>query len=83
MRAWPKILLCTNYDGAWEYFEKYQDTILCVTSDIDFKRKRQHDDKADIKFAREVKNGMMIFSFYCRTMWNITTKRWLPKRTLF
>jgi hypothetical protein len=40
----PKILLCTNYEEVWKYFEKYQDTILGVISDIDFKRKRQHDD---------------------------------------
>ncbi len=55
MRARPKILLCTNYEEAWQYFEKYQDTILGVISDIDFKRKGKHDDKAGIKFAREVK----------------------------
>lgn len=55
MRARPKILLCTNYEEAWEYFEKYQDTILGVISDIDFKRNGKHDEKAGIKFAREVK----------------------------
>ncbi len=55
MRARPKILLCTNYEEAWEYFEKYQDTILGIISDIDFKRKGQHDQKAGIKFAIEVK----------------------------
>ncbi len=55
MRARPKILLCTNYEEAWQYFEKYQDTILGVISDIDFKRKGKHDNKAGIKFAIEVK----------------------------
>ncbi len=55
MRARPKILLCTNYEEAWSYFKKYQDTILGVISDIDFKRKGKHDKKAGIKFAREVK----------------------------
>ncbi|NOX88989.1 MAG: histidine kinase [Calditrichaeota bacterium] len=55
MRARPKILLCTNYEEAWSYFEKYQDTILGVISDIDFKKGGKHDPRAGIKFAREVK----------------------------
>ncbi len=55
MRARPKILLCTNYEEAWHYFEKFQDTILGVISDIDFKKGGKHDPKAGLKFAMEVK----------------------------
>jgi len=55
MRARPKILLCTDYDGAWAYFEKYKEYILGVISDIDFRRQGKDDPQAGIKFARDVK----------------------------
>lgn len=55
MRARPKILLCTNYEDAWDYFSKYQDYILGVISDIDFKHKGEEDPKAGLEFARRVK----------------------------
>ncbi|MHB2155712.1 PEP/pyruvate-binding domain-containing protein [Calditrichota bacterium GD2] len=55
MRARPKILLCTTYEEAWEYFIKYQHTILGVISDIDFKKGGQHDPEAGLKFASEVR----------------------------
>ncbi|MFQ5631399.1 MAG: PEP/pyruvate-binding domain-containing protein, partial [bacterium] len=55
-RARPKILLCTNYDEAWDYFSKYKDFILGVISDIDFKRNGKPDPLAGIKFARRVKS---------------------------
>ncbi len=55
MRARPKILLCTTYEEAWNYFEKYQDTILGVISDIDFKKGGKHDPEAGLKFAAEVR----------------------------
>ena len=55
MRARPKILLCTTYEEAWKYFEKYEDTILGVISDIDFPRNGVHDPTAGLEFAIEVK----------------------------
>lgn len=55
MRARPKILLCNTYEEAWVYFEKYEEYILGVISDIDFLHKGKHDPKAGIKFARDVK----------------------------
>ena len=36
MRARPKILLCSTYEEAWEYYEKYKEFILGIISDIDF-----------------------------------------------
>ena len=56
MRARPKILLCTTYDEAWEYFEKYQAFILGIITDINFKHKGVKDPEAGIKFAKAVKN---------------------------
>jgi phosphoenolpyruvate synthase/pyruvate phosphate dikinase/CheY-like chemotaxis protein len=55
MRARPKILLCSTFEEAWEYFEKYDDCILGVISDIDFIHKGKSDPKAGIEFATEVR----------------------------
>jgi CheY-like chemotaxis protein len=55
MRARPKILLCYDYEEAWRYFEKYQDFVLGVISDINFKRGGVKDPEAGLRFARAVK----------------------------
>lgn len=55
MRARPKILLCTTYEEAWNYFEKYEDYILGVISDINFIHEGVKDPEAGIKFAKAVK----------------------------
>jgi CheY-like chemotaxis protein len=57
MRARPKILLCENYEKAWEYFETYHETILGVISDIRFPRDGVTDPQAGIEFARNVKKS--------------------------
>ncbi len=56
MRARPKILLCSTYEEAWEYYEKYNEFILGVISDIDFPRHGVPDPKAGIEFAVNVRN---------------------------
>ncbi len=56
MRARPKILLCTTYEEAWEYFEKYKRYILGVISDIRFLHNGVKDSKAGIKLAKAIKN---------------------------
>lgn len=55
MRARPKILLCSTFEEAWTYFQKYDDCILGVISDIDFIHKGKSDPKAGIEFATEVR----------------------------
>jgi len=55
MRARPKILLCTNYNEAIEYFEKFSENILGVISDVEFPKDGKPDKKAGIKFAKEVR----------------------------
>lgn len=55
MRARPKILLCSSYEEAWDYFTKYQEYILGVISDIDFSRNGLPDPLAGILFAQKVK----------------------------
>ncbi len=55
MRARPKILLCSSYEEGWQYFEKYEDYVLGIISDIDFSRGGQRDTQAGIHFAERVK----------------------------
>jgi|WetSurMetagenome_2_1015567.scaffolds.fasta_scaffold23333_3 CheY-like chemotaxis protein len=56
MRARPKLLLCSNYEEAEEYFNKYKDLCLGIISDIDFPRKGIQDHNAGLRFAKAVKN---------------------------
>lgn len=55
MRARPKILLCSNFEEAWYYYEKYNEFLLGVISDIDFPRNGVQDPLAGIRFADKVK----------------------------
>lgn len=56
MRARPKILLCTTYEEAWSYFEKYKEYILGIISDINFTHNGVKDSEAGLKFAQAVKS---------------------------
>jgi CheY-like chemotaxis protein len=55
MRARPKILLCSTYEEAWSCFEKYEEYVLGVISDIDFLRNGEKDPNAGFKFAESVR----------------------------
>ena len=55
MRARPKILLCSTFEEAWDYYEKYSEFMLGIISDIDFPRNGVQDPDAGIEFARRVK----------------------------
>jgi len=55
MRARPKILLCTTYEEAWDYFIKYEEYILGIISDINFRHNGIKDPEAGIKFTRAVR----------------------------
>ncbi|MEW6050400.1 MAG: PEP/pyruvate-binding domain-containing protein [Candidatus Zixiibacteriota bacterium] len=55
MRARPKILLSATYEEAWQYYEKYQDCVLGVISDIEFPFRGNPDPEAGIRLAREVR----------------------------
>ncbi len=56
MRARPKILLCTTYEEAWSYYEKYQEYVLGLILDINFKHHGVKDPEAGIKFAKTVRS---------------------------
>ena len=53
-RARPKILHCKTYEQALDYFQKYEDTILGIISDIDFPRNGRPNPTAGLDFARLV-----------------------------
>lgn len=55
MKARPKILLCSTYEEGWEYFTKYQEFILGIILDINFKKNGEKISDAGIQFAIEVK----------------------------
>lgn len=55
LRARPKIILCTNYEEAWEFYEKYQEFVLGVISDINFLRNGVKDPEGGIHFALAVR----------------------------
>jgi CheY-like chemotaxis protein len=54
MRARPKIIVCSTYDEAWEYFERYHETILGVVSDIEFPRGGEMNSSAGFDLAQSV-----------------------------
>ncbi len=58
MRARPKILLCSTYEEAWEYFEKYKELVLGIISDVDFPRNGVEDPHAGIEFVKAVKKEL-------------------------
>lgn len=55
MRARPKILLCTNYEEAWNYFEKYEEYILGVITDNNFKKDGIRDQEAGLKLSKAIR----------------------------
>ncbi len=55
MRARPKIILCKTYEEAWAFFEKHQENILGVISDVDFVKDGRPNPRAGVMFARNVR----------------------------
>jgi len=56
MRARPKILLCTTYEEAESYFEKYKEFVLGVITDVNFKHYNVRNPEAGFKFANHVRS---------------------------
>jgi len=55
MRARAKMMFCTTYEEAWMYFEKYEDYVLGVISDIDFFYQGVKDQEAGFRFTEAVR----------------------------
>lgn len=55
MRARPKILHAVTIEQAMELFEKYQDNVLAVISDVRFYRKGKRDPRAGFKLVKTIR----------------------------
>lgn len=55
MRARPKILLAKTYEEALALYNKYNQNLLGIISDISYARKGQRDNEAGIRLARHIR----------------------------
>jgi CheY-like chemotaxis protein len=69
MRARPKILLCTSFEEAWQYFQAYEEDVLGVISDIEFPVGGTLDPQAGAEFARRVKNAYTDIPVLLQSSW--------------
>ena len=56
MQARPKILLCRTFEEAWRHFDRYEENVLGVISDIEFPRAGTLSREAGVEFARRVRS---------------------------
>jgi len=56
LRARPKILLATTYEEALKQVEKYQDSLLCLITDVKFPKGGDMDDHAGFNLISQVKD---------------------------
>jgi CheY-like chemotaxis protein len=54
MRARPKVLLCETYEEAWAYFERYEEQVLGVVSDFEFRRDGRMEPQAGLDLCSRV-----------------------------
>jgi CheY-like chemotaxis protein len=54
LQARPKILLCTTFEEAWDYFERYHGNVLGVIADIEFPKGGVLSAEAGLEFTRRV-----------------------------
>lgn len=59
MRARPKILLATNFDEAWAYFNTFQKNVMGVISDVQFPHEvgEKSSESAGIELAQRIKEA--------------------------
>lgn len=55
VRARPKILLCTTYEEALDYYTRYEDNVLGIISDVAFPKNGELDTQAGLHFAETVR----------------------------
>ena len=56
MRARPKIILCSNYEEVYKYYNKYQDNILGILASSTFKKKGILRKNAGFILTKNIKN---------------------------
>jgi len=54
MRVRPKVLIAHNFEDASRLYEKYQDYMLCVISDVRYKVQGEVDAHAGFKLIRQI-----------------------------
>ena len=54
LRARPKILLATTYEEAIDTVKKYQDSLLCLITDVEFTKGNVMDDNAGYSLVAQV-----------------------------
>ncbi|MFT4543240.1 MAG: CheY-like chemotaxis protein [Planctomycetota bacterium] len=52
LRARPKVLLCSNFEDAWGYYEKYQDQVLGIISDFEFPMDGKLEKQAGLELCK-------------------------------
>ena len=55
-RARPKIILASDYEKAWEYFQTYEENVLGVISDVEFPKGGELCADAGVQFARKLRS---------------------------
>ncbi len=48
MRARPKVLLCDNYEDAWDWFDRFSEHVLGIVSDFEYPREGKLDPRAGL-----------------------------------
>jgi CheY-like chemotaxis protein len=56
LQARPKILLCRTFEDAWRHFDRYEENVLGVISDIEFPKGGVLSREAGVEFARRVRS---------------------------
>ena len=57
MRARPKVLLCHDYESAVEYFDKYEEFVIGVISDVKFPQNDVMNPEAGFNLIEYIKNN--------------------------
>ena len=60
MRVRPKILLVSNYEDAVEVVDKYTDNLICLISDVKYKRNGVDDENAGVELIKYVQSKVEI-----------------------
>lgn len=55
MRTRPKILVAENYDQAWDLYEQYKNYLMCVISDVRYRRGNCEDPHAGIRLLSKIR----------------------------
>ena len=58
MSVRPKVLMATDYEEAVEIFNKYKEYLICVISDVRFKREGKSEEHAGVSLLKYVKQEL-------------------------